>query len=488
MKHRSSIHTRNQVNPREGRAANSQAASASPGFQADTSGLQIETVPIDDLRPYSSNARTHSRKQIRQVTKSIERFGFNGVIVINRSNVIIAGHGRVEAAKLLGIRKVPCVRVTHLTEAEERAYALADNKIAANAGWDRSVLATELGELAPLLLSLDQPLEIDITGFEAAEIDVLMADHRDAEADPADDIAVSLSSEPVARKGDVWLLGHHKLICGDALDANCYSGLLGHEVAELVITDPPFNVPVAGHVGGRGKRKHAEFAFAAGEMSADEFRGFLRKFLELSAKACRKGALIYVFMDWRGIETLCAAGREIGLELINICIWNKPTPGQGSFYRSAHEMIAVFRKPGAASRNNIELGRFGRSRTNVWTYAPPNKFKCVNDLLSAHPTPKPVALIAGAIKDASARADLVLDSFMGSGTTILAAEKVGRRAFGIEYEPRYCDLTILRWQEYTGRDAVLASTGQIFAEVRESREAEGRPVIDEPPSRSRGSQ
>lgn len=444
------------------------SARAHLGSDGAATSPHIEQIAIDDLRPYPANVRTHSKKQIKQVAASIALFGFNGVVVVNAGNMIIAGHGRVEAAKLLGLSHVPCFRLTHLAEAEERAYAIADNKIAINAGWDREALSAELFELSPLLLSLESPVEIDITGFEMGEIDALLADHQDVEQEPVEE-PVAQPSEPVTRPGDLWLLGKHRLLCADALDANSYARLLGDAAIGLVICDPPFNVRITGHVGGRGKRKHEEFAFASGEMGKAEFSAFLRTFLEHTIRVCRKGALIFCFMDWRSIGALCAVGEAIGLELINICIWNKPTPGQGSFYRSAHEMIAVFRKPGAASANNIELGRYGRSRTNVWTYASPNKFKKADDLLSGHPTPKPIAMIADAIKDASNRGDIVLDSFLGSGTTILAAEKVGRRGYGIEYEPGYCDLSILRWQQFTGRDAVLATTGQSFSEIWEAR-------------------
>lgn len=244
----------------------------------------------------------------------------------------------------------------------------------------------------------------------------------------------------------------------------------------MVITDPPYNVRVRGHVGGRGKVRHGEFAFASGEMSNADYRSFLLASLKPMVEACRGGALVYVFIDWRHIQVLCEVGNTLGFELVNICAWNKPSPGQGSFYRSANEFVAVFQKAGGPLTNNISLGRHGRSRTNVWTFGVPNKFKSSDDPLSGHPTPKPVALISEAIKDASARRSIIIDGFLGSGTTILAAEKVGRIGYGVEFEPRYCDLAIERWQNFTGKDAVLAETGQPFEEVK----ATGRPVSPVP--------
>jgi DNA modification methylase len=448
--------------------------------------LPIEQVAIADLKPHPANARTHSKKQIRQIAASIERFGFNGVVVVNGSNVIIAGHGRVEAAKLLGLVTVPCSRVSHLTPEEERAYVLADNKLALNSGWDRGQLSVELEELSMVLPSLDAPLDVSITGFEAGEIDALLGDHVDNDADPMDEAAFGIDDQaPVTHSGDLWHLGKHGLVCGDARDPAVYARLMAGRQADMVASDPPYNVPVQGHVGGRGKVRHGEFAFASGEMSDAEYRRFLIASLGGMADVCRPGALLYSFIDWRHVQIVLEVGRALDLSLRNICVWSKTAPGQGSFYRSAHELVCVFQKPGAQALNNIAQGRFGRSRTNVWTFAPPNKFKGTDDPLSGHPTPKPVAMIAEAIKDASARGDIVLDGFLGSGTTILAAEKVGRIGLGVEFEPIYCDLSIRRWQHYTGRDAILEETGQTFDEVRAARSsADGTRSVGSSPAGS----
>jgi DNA modification methylase len=430
---------------------------------------RIEYVAVDALCPSPHNVRTHSRKQISQIARSIKRFGFQPPIIINGGDRILAGHGRKLAAEELGLAEVPCVRVTELSQSEERAFALAENRIAENAGTDRELLAAELLELSVLLPELSVPDDIELTGFSFAEFDVLQHDFAEATKTDDNDEPFPEGGPPVSLQGDLWLLGKHRIVCGDARDPDAYGRLFdGAAAAEMVITDPPYNVRIRGHVAGRGKVKHQEFAFASGEMKDDEFRQFLLESIGGMAAACRPGALIYTFVDWRSVELFCRVGRELGLTLVNICVWNKTTPGQGSFYRSAHELICVLAKPGGSRRNNIELGRHGRSRTNVWTFAAPNKFATGDDAIRQHPTPKPVNMIAEAIKDASGRGAVVLDAFLGSGTTILAAEKVGRVGYAIEYEPVYVDLAIRRWQRVTGRDAILAGTDQTFNEIAEN--------------------
>ena len=342
-----------------------------------------------------------------------------------------------------------------MNDAEKRAYILADNKIALNAGWDSELLAAELGDLADLLPEID--LDLDITGFDTGEIDLLLTDHEDPDPPSGKEDEVPLPLDVgVARRGDIWQLGPHRVCCGDARDSVAARDLFAGLVADMVLTDPPYNVKIQGHVGGRGKTKHDEFAFASGELSDQEFKGFLGDSMSVMLERSEDGALLYLFMDWRHIETLLSAGRDLGLAFKNLCVWNKTTPGQGSFYRSAHELVAVFAKPGSASTNNVQLGRFGRNRTNVWTYPGVNTFQTgKGGDLALHPTVKPVAMIAEAIKDASKRGAIVLDPFLGSGTTLLAAEKVGRRCYGIEYEPKYVDIAVRRWQQMTGKDAIL---------------------------------
>ncbi len=429
--------------------------SCSPGISP-----KATVQPVDSLKPNPRNARTHSRAQIAQIAESISQFGFTNPILIDENGVVLAGHGRLAAAKTLGIEKVPVIQLAHLSDVEKRAFVLADNKIALNAGWDGEMLAAELGDLADLLPDLDVSFDLEITGFPTGESDQLLLDHEADGESPPEEVDLSVSSISVSQQGDLWQLGKHRLLCGDAQDGSAVTRLLGDAKADMVFTDPPYNVPVQGHVGGRGARRHKEFAFASGEMSPKDFRGFLKTCLGNLLTISSANALHYVFMDWRHIEDLLRVGRKLGLDLKNICVWNKTTPGQGSFYRSAHELVAVFAKPGARAANNIALGKHGRNRTNVWTYAGVNTFqKGPGADLSVHPTVKPISLVADAIKDGSKRGAIVLDPFLGSGTTLLAAEKVGRRASAIEYEPAYVDIAVRRWQAMTGRDAVLVATG-----------------------------
>lgn len=431
----------------------------------------LEFVATDKLKPNARNARTHSKKQINQIAASIRQFGFNNPILIDDAFGVIAGHGRLQAAKQLGLADVPVVCLSHLSDAETRAYILADNKIALNAGWDSELLALELGELADQLPEID--LDLEITGFEMGEIDVLLSDHEDPAPPQSDEDALPvLKDVVVAKPGDIWHLGENCIMCGDARDTDAIADLFAGQTASLVLTDPPYNVRVQGHVGGRGKTKHSEFAFASGEMSDEEFTSFLRDSVKVMQRHSDDGSLLYVFMDWRHIEILLSAGRDRGLILKNICIWNKTTPGQGSFYRSAHELVAVFSKPGKPATNNVQLGRFGRNRSNVWTYPGVNTFQTgKGDDLALHPTVKPVAMISEAIKDASRRGEIVFDPFLGSGTTLLAADKVGRRCYGVEYEPGYVDIAIRRWQQITGKDAVL---GRRLSDDCESDAAAGK--------------
>ncbi|MGZ9111345.1 MAG: site-specific DNA-methyltransferase [Rhodoplanes sp.] len=422
----------------------------------------IATFPIDKLRPNPRNARNHSKKQIRQLANSIARFGWTYPIVVDENTVILAGHARYSAAQLLGCHTVPVIVLSGLSDPEKRALALADNKIAANSGWDRKLLAEELGELATLLPEFD--LDLEITGFEPAEVDSLLGDLADPEQDPADEVP-ALEKEAISRIGDLWELGPHRLLCGDAQSAAAYRLLMGGVSAAMVFTDLPYNVPIK-RVQGRGRIKHREFVQASGEMSPAHFTRFLRRSLALAAEHSGDGSIHFVFTDWRHINELSAAGSSVYSELKNIVVWVKTNAGQGSFYRSQHELICVFKSGEGPHQNNVELGRHGRNRSNVWTYPGVNSFRAGRlDDLSVHPTPKPVALVADAIRDCSRRGEIVLDPFMGSGTTILAAERVGRRGYGLELDPRYVDAAIRRWQAYTRRDAVLKDSGETFDEV-----------------------
>lgn len=419
-------------------------------------------IPINALVPNPLNARTHSKAQIRQIANSIKAFGFQFPILVDQSNVIIAGHGRVEAAKLLGLTEVPALVATDLTDAQKRALMLADNKISANGGFDRARLALEIPALTPLLLA--EGIEITATGFDIPEIDQLMIDHEDPVLDPLDE-APSIQNTAVTKPGDLWLLGGSRLLCGNARNSSDVDLLMNGQQAAMAFLDPPYNVAVSSIVG-RGAIKHREFAEASGEMSQEEFIDFLFETLGNAVRVSRNGALHYVSMDWRHVGELIAAGYKLYGAHINTCIWTKTNAGQGSFYRSAHEQIFVYRVGDAAHLNNIELGRHGRSRSNVWPYPGVNTFRSgrMSDL-KAHPTVKPIALVSDAMRDCTKRSDIVVDLFCGSGTTLLAAEKVGRRAFCLEIDPLYVDVAVRRWEQTTGKDATLSGTDMSFSEV-----------------------
>ena len=435
-----------------------------------------KVVSVAKIRPNPKNARTHSHKQIRQIAASIQAFGFTNPVLIDEHDVLIAGHGRLEAARDLGLVSIPAIVIPGLNDAKKRALQLADNRIAQSAGWDRERLAIELAELSAPLLEFG--LDTSITGFEPAEIDALHADFDDGStADPSDDIDPEvLKGAAVTRRSDCWALGKHRLLCGDARSEDDLRRVLGGELAHVVFTDPPYNVRIKGIVG-RGATKHREFAMASGEMSSGDFVAFLRQTLGAAAEVSIDGAVHFVCMDWRHIENLVNAGKAVYGDMLNLVVWEKSNAGQGSFYRSAHELIGVFRVGSSPHLNTVELGKHGRNRSNVWHYAGANSFRAgrMQDL-KAHPTVKPVAMIADALQDCTRRDQNVLDSFCGSGSTILAAERVGRRGYGVEIDPRYVDVAIRRWQALTGKDATLAGSTATFEEVGLQRAREKDPA------------
>jgi DNA modification methylase len=430
---------------------------------------QLIEREVASLRPYCRNARVHSKKQIKQIAASIERFGFVNPVLVSDIGEIVAGHGRVEAAKLLGMKTVPTLTLSHLSDAERRAYVLADNKLALNAGWDPEILAVELQGL----IELD--FDVEIAGFSLAEIDLALDRKADANPDGSDapeDAIPQPAGAPVIRRGELWHLGRHKLLCGDAREPSDFAALMGDERADLVFTDPPYNVKIDGNVTGLGKVKHREFAFASGEMSENEFTAFLSVTLGNVSAHMRDGAIAFVCMDWRHIGELLAAGRVAFTEFKNLIVWNKSNGGMGAFYRSKHELIFAFKQGTAPHTNSFGLGQTGRYRTNVWDYAGISSIGAGRaEELAMHPTVKPVALIADALKDCSRRGEIVLDCFGGSGSTLIAAEKTGRSARVIEYDAVYCDTIVRRWQSYTGKHAILASTGERFEDVAEARAA-----------------
>ena len=414
--------------------------------------LTVEYVALDKLTLDPKNARLHKPAQVRQIAHSITAFAFNAPILVDSNFKILAGHGRALACRHLGWIEVPIIRLEHLTPEQARAYAIAENRLSDLSSWDEAILAEHL----KVLSELDLDFDLEATGFAMGEIDLKIVGFDDQLGNEADEAPVP-PGPPVVRYGDLWRLNRHQILCGDSLDPVSYAEVLGGERAAMIFIDPPYNVSINGHVSGKGKIKPREFAMASGEMSETEFIAFLGKVCTLMAEASSDGALHYICMDWRHLFELLTAGRAAYDTLLNICVWSKKG-GLGGMYRSAHEMIAVFKHGRASHRNNVKLGRFGRNRTNVWTYPSSCAFSQTEDkdLTQWHPTPKPVAMVADAILDATARRDIVLDVFLGVGATLIAAERVGRVCRGIEIDPLYVDLAIRRWQRLTGDHAVRA--------------------------------
>lgn len=406
-------------------------------------------IKISALRPYPKNARTHNPKQIRQIAKSIQEFGFTNPVLIDKDNCILAGHGRVEAAKLAGLTEVPAVVISHLTPAQKKAYILADNRLAELSGWDKNILKVELEELQSIE---DGDFDLTLTGFETPEIDVLLAPPDAPASENASFLEKSIPSR--VKSGELWQLGAHKLLCADSTQPVSFRRLLGEEKANLIVTDPPYNVKISGHV--RSGEKYREFAMASGEMSQSEFSKFLKGVFTLLAEYSIPGSLHYAFMDWRHMGEILSAGMSAYTALKNVCVWNKLSGGMGSLYRSQHELVFVFKNGNSPHTNNIELGVHGRYRTNVWDYPGifiKNKVNKAN--INLHPTVKPVGLLADILLDASPRKGLVLDPFGGSGSTLLAAERTGRQARIIEIDPHYCDVILYRYEQMGGKELKL---------------------------------
>jgi DNA modification methylase len=413
----------------------------------------INYIDLDKLNPYQNNAKKHPEKQVQQIAGSIQKFGFINPIIVDQNSEVIAGHGRLEAAKVLKLKQVPVIHVKHLSKAQVRAYRLADNQLTMNSGYDAELLRVELTDLSSMELDFD----LDITGFELPEIEFLIEGETPKEENSEDDI-VETDVQKRVSSGDLWQLGEHKLACGDSTKAEAYSQLMGEEKADVIFTDPPYNVKVDGHVCGNGKVKHEEFAMASGEMSEPEFIQFLEAFITHNISFSRDGSLHYICMDWRHIYELMHASKKLYSECKNICVWNKDNGGMGTMYRSKHELVAVFKNGQGKHVNNIQLGVFGRYHTNVWDYAGVNSFGKGQSDLKMHPTVKPVAMIVDALRDSTHKGGAVLDSFAGSGSTLIACEKSGRVARCIEYSPHYCDVIIHRWENLTGETAVKINT------------------------------
>ena len=435
------------------------------------------SIAVDQIDEAPRRARRDLKGQRQKVRRAVERFGFRVPILVKPATEagryeVVDGHVRLAVARDLGADTVPALSVGDLPDAEIRRLALSLNKLQETGEWDREVLKLELEEL----LSIDGDLEIP--GFEMPELEALVFEESDItepDAADADDLAELAAQPAVTQPGDRWILGDHRIFCGSALDGAALAGFLEDRMLDAVFTDPPYNVKVNGHVR-EAKGGFREFAQASGEMSREEFVAFLTQSLGNAAAGLKPGGVMFTCMDWRHVGELQTALEALGLRCLNICVWVKDAPGMGSLYRSQHELVFVTRKDGASHKNNIQLGTYGRNRSNVWHYAGATGGRPdEDDDFSLHPTVKPLRMVRDALLDVTGQGDLVLDPFLGSGTTLLAAERCRRRCIGIELDPGYVDVAIRRWQSMTGETAVHAETGRRFAAM----EAE---ALDTPPT------
>lgn len=432
--------------------------------------LTVVYTSLDTLTEYPNNPRHHDTKQLIKIQNSIEKFGFINPILVDEHNEIIAGHARLAAARLAHLPQVPVIRLEHLSTAQKKAYRIADNKLAELGTWSVENLQLEFQELE----KLDLDFSLGITGFDMGDIDLIL-EGKEAKADPkANNIPFIPDNEVVTREGDIWILGEHRIICGNSLQKETLSPLMEDKKADMVFTDPPYNVKINGHVCGAGNVQHKEFKFASGEMTVEEFTQFLKTSFELLCMFSKDGSLHYICMDWRHIKEIMTAA-EVYDQFKNLCVWRKDNAGMGSFYRSQHELIFMFKHGKEPHINNVELGIHGRYRTNVWNYAGVNTPSAENaEKRAMHPTVKPVELIKDAILDASNRGGVVLDTFLGSGSTLIAAEKTGRICYGVELEPKYVDTAIRRYESLgEKRSAVHMGSGKTYQELLAAKREEG---------------
>jgi DNA modification methylase len=423
---------------------------------------EIEVRDLADIKPYAETPRVHSRAKRRKLASLLRRFGQITAILIDDHGVIIDGHLVVEELKALGETQVRVVVIANRDPAEIKALRIALNRLPMEAKWDAPRLKAEFQEL----LSLG--FDMELTGFDTVEIDMALAIDDPSSGEVEDAPAGPVDGPAITQAGDIWQLGDNRVACGDARDTALVHRLMAGATTRMVFSDPPYNVAINGFVVGKGR--HREFQCASGEMAKGEFVAFLTDALVGMAATLVDGGIAYVCMDWRHVQELLAAVEIVGLTVINMCVWAKTNPGMGSLYRSQHELIFVLKKGDAPHVNNVELGAKGRSRSNIWTVRGMSSFGADRDeLLGSHPTVKPVSLVADAIKDVSHRGDLVFDPFLGSGTTLVAAHRTGRRCYGIELDPLYADVIVRRWEAETGREAILCSTGESFTRCCEVR-------------------
>jgi DNA modification methylase len=417
--------------------------------------------PIDLLKPDPGNARKHSKKQIGQIARSIRTFGFNVPVLVDANLRVIAGHGRLLAARQLGLSDVPTISLEHLSPEQARAFAIADNRLTEIATWDDRLLGEQLRGLSELNLDFD----LQVTGFEIGEIDFLIQGPA-AEADPDDDVPRQEPGPAVCRPGDLWQLGRHRIYCGSAIEEQAYQVLMAEDHAAAVFTDPLHNVAIDHHAGGLGAIRHRQLAMASGEMDPAAFAEFLAQACGLLARYSRDGSLHYLCMNWRHAGELLAATKPVYAELKDLCVWAKQKPGMGPLYRNQHEFVFVFKHGPAPHCNNVRPRKHGRDRSNLWSYPDtPALVREEGNRLALHPAAKPVQLVADALLDCTTRGEIVLDGFLGSGTTLIAAERIGRVCRGLEIDPLYVDTAIRRWQAHSGEHAIHTETGRHFDQI-----------------------
>ena len=421
--------------------------------------LQIERCPVASLGSYLRKLRKSDPAHVRETANSISALGFNVPLLVGKDNVIIDGESRLEAAKLLGLSSVPCIRVDHLDETEQRLLRLAVNRLGEKGSWDIGELEAEFKEL----IIADAPIEI--SGFGSDEIDQIVIGGENAPE--VGDLAPPPGASAIAQVGDLFLLGPHRLICGNATDPALVERLMQTDVARMVFTDEPFNVAIRGNVSGGD---HREFVMATGEMTDEQFLEFNRKWMDAVIPHLVDGGVLGTFIDWRGLTIAHAAATALGLTPLNLVVWAKTNAGMGSLYRSQHELLPLFKKGAASHVNNISLGQRGRHRTNLWTYPGASSFGSdARKGLQDHPTVKPTAMLQDALIDLTNRGEIILDPFLGSGSTLIAAENTGRICCGVELDPLYVDVVIRRYEGVTGTPASLADTGETFKKLVDRR-------------------
>lgn len=431
----------------------------------DLGEYRMETRPVSEIKIDKKHPRKISSWQAEKAACIMRAARYMLPIILNQEGNLIAGEEWLEGANILGAEKVQVLLYDQLSEAQVRALRNAYYKIMEDGEWDKKNLAEDFRFLLNAELNSEIDFSVDITGFDTPEIDIVLSESFPSELDvPAPEVAVAPDIPCVSNPGDLWLLGQHTICCGNSIDPATYQKLLGNTAIDLIFSDPPYNVKIDGFVSGNGVVKHGEFAMASGEMSEDEFIEFLYFFLLYALANLKDGCCVYLTIDWRHVDQLLAATKRCGLYLLNMCVWDKGVGAMGSLYRSQYELVLVLRKGKTQHMNNVQLGKYGRNRTNVWQYPSANMSKEGRKALKDHPTPKPVAMIADIMRDVTKPGDTVLDPFLGGGASLIAAEKTGRICYGIELDPRYIDASIRRWQEMTGKQAVHAETGMTFAE------------------------